>query len=313
MSGAPAPGTRRLAFAGTSAFGAGCLRGLLDEGVEIALVLTQPDRPAGRRRTPTPPPVATAARELGLQVLQPERARDAADALAGAAAIALCAYGQLVPASLLALAPWLNLHPSLLPRWRGAAPVERAILAGDAETGVCVMRLVEALDAGGILSRQAFPIGPRDDAGAVMARALELGVPALAVALEAAASGADVTGTPQTEAGVSYAAKLDRADRLLDPAEPVAVADRRVRALAPHVGAVLALAGEPAIVWQATPVDATLAPGAVVRDDDALLCGFAGGALSLDVVQLPGKRALPAADLLRGIRHDLGPATRARA
>jgi methionyl-tRNA formyltransferase len=274
-------------------------------------VLTQPDRPAGRRRVPTPPPVAVAAGELGLELLQPERARDAADALSGFRAVALCAYGQLVPASLLALAPWLNLHPSLLPRWRGAAPVERAILAGDAETGVCVMRLVEALDAGGILSRQAFPIAPRDDAGAVMARALELGVPALAVALAAAASGADVDGTPQVEAGVTYAEKLERADRLLDPAEPVAVADRRVRALSPHVGAVLALGGVPAIVWRATVVDAALEPGAVARADRTLLCGFSGGALSLDLVQLPGKRALPAAELLRGLRRELGPATRA--
>jgi len=303
--------SRRIAFAGTSDFGAACLRGLLDEGVEIELVLTQPDRPARRRRTPTPPPVAVAAHELHLEVLQPERARDAADALAGVGAIALCAYGQLVPGALLALAPWLNLHPSLLPRWRGAAPVERAILAGDAEIGVCVMRLVEALDAGGILSRQAFPIGKRDDAGTVMARALELGVPALAIALAAAASGADVDGAPQTDAGVTYAAKLERVDRLLDPAEPAALADRRVRALSPHVGAVLALAGQPALVWRATPVDARLEPGAVVRDGGTLLCGFADGALSLDVVQLPGKRALPAAELLRGVRHELGPATRA--
>ena len=274
-------------------------------------MLSQPDRPAGRRRQPTPPPVAVAARELGLPLLQPERAGDAAPAVedAGLAAMAICAYGQLVRPPFLDALPWLNLHPSLLPRWRGAAPVERALMAGDAETGVAIMELVPALDAGPVAALERWDVGPDDDAGDVMARALELGVPLLARALADAAAGRLAT-TPQVEEGVTYADKLTRADRLLDPAEPARAAHDRVRALTPHIGAQLRLGGQDVVVWRTERSPATLAAGEVAADGRRIVVGFGDGALAIAELQAPGKRRMDAATFLRGWRGELGPATR---
>ena len=256
-----------LGFAATSAYGADCLRGLVAAGAPIRVVLTQPDRPAGRRRRPTAPPAADAARELGLPLLQPERAGDALADLraAGVCAMGICAYGQLIPDALLDVLPWVNLHPSALPRWRGAAPVERTILAGDADTAAAVMAVVRELDAGPIASLHAFGVASRANAGDVMAQSLELGVAPLAAALAAAAAG-ELETTPQAGDGVTYAAKLTAEDRLLDPAEPVALADRRVRALAPHIGAVLTVADQRLLVWRAEPVEDELAPGEVAAE-----------------------------------------------
>ena len=261
---------------------------------------------------PTPPPAAVAARELGLPLLQPERARDAADALehAGVAAMALCAYGQLIPPALLELVPWLNLHPSALPRWRGAAPIERAIMAGDETTAAAVMRLVPELDAGPVAAEVPFAIGPDDDAGLVGARAVELGAPLLAEALRASAAGRLVV-RPQPATGVTYAEKLGPSDRLLDPDEPVRRAHDRVRALSPHVGALLRLGEERLTVWRTRAVPERLDRGEVRVDGGRLLVGFADGALELLLVQAPGRRILPAAELLRGVRRPLAPASRA--
>ena len=278
------------------------LRGLVEAGVEVPLVLSQPDRPAGRNRTPTPPPVAALARELGLPLIQPEHALDALDALRATepTAIAICAYGQLLPQPLLDLCPWLNLHPSALPRWRGAAPIERMLMAGDTESAVAIMRTVLALDAGPVVALERFPVGPDDDAGEVEASALRRGVPMLAAALAAPGE-----GTPQADDGVTYAAKLERADRLIDPAAHTvrATADR-VRALRPRIGALLDLDGDTVTVWRVAPSDAALAPGQV----DGLTVGFADGALEITELQSPGKRAMGAADWLRGRRT---PPTRA--
>ena len=300
-----------IAFAGTSDYGARCLDALLAAGVEIGVVLTQPDRPAGRRRLLTPPPVAVRAQELGLPLLQPERPGDVRDELrrGDVAAVAICAYGQLVRPPLLDDVPWLNLHPSPLPRWRGAAPVERALLAGDTASAACVMRIVEALDEGPLASAEPFPIGPDDDAGALMERSLDLGVPRLAAALRAAVRG-DLVLEPQRADGATYAAKLTRDDRLLDPARGRVEERNRVRALSPHIGAVLDLGGAPVTVWRAALAADPVAPGAVAVDGGRLVVGFADGALELERVQPAGKRPLPAADFLRGVRHALGPARR---
>ncbi len=276
----------------------------MERGVEVPLVLSQPDRPAGRNRRPTPPPVAALAQELGLPLLQPERAIDAHDALARLrpAAIAICAYGQLLAPELLQVAPWLNLHPSLLPRWRGAAPIERALMAGDAETGVAVMRTEAALDAGPVVSVERFAIGPDDDAGAVERRALELGVPALVGALAAAEAGT-LDWVPQAADGVTYAAKLERADRLIDPlAHGARETADRVRALRPRLGALLDLDGETTVIWRVAPTQEPLAPGEVRAVGDTLAVGLWGGSLLVSELQSPGKRALPAADWLRGRR-----------
>jgi methionyl-tRNA formyltransferase len=226
----------RIGVAATAPFGADVLQRLADRH-DIAFLLTRPDRPAGRGRRTTPPPAKVVAQRLGLRVLQPDRP---ADAELDAETIVLVAYGALIPSELLERHEWLNVHPSLLPRWRGAAPVERAIMAGDEETGVSVIRLVEELDAGPIGAQESFPIEPDDDAGAVSARAAEL-APDL---LEAATS-----FTPQ-EGEATYAEKIGPADRELDWSRPAQELHDRIRALSPHIGARGEVEGRKVIVWR---------------------------------------------------------------
>ncbi len=288
------------------------LRGLLAAGVEVPLVLSQPDRPAGRKRVLTPPPVAALATELGLPLLQPERAIDALDALRDCTptSIAICAYGQLLPADLLALCPWLNLHPSLLPRWRGAAPIERALMAGDDATGVAIMETVLGLDEGPVVSLDAIALTADTDAADVEAEALRLGVPALVRALAAAADGT-LAATPQAGDGATYAQKLVREDRLIDPsADGVELTANRIRGLRPHIGALLALDDETFTIWRATPAAEAVAVGAVAVAGDRLVVGLADGALEITELQTAGKRALATPDWLRGRRTPPTRATR---
>jgi len=285
-----------VAFFGTSAFGADALAALVDAGVPIRGVVTQPDRPAGRGRRVHAPPVAVRARELGLQVRQPA---DASAEPPPAEAGVVVAFGQLVRDPLLHAYPLYNLHPSLLPRWRGAAPVERAIMAGDRETGVAVIELVEALDAGPVHGMRSFPIGPQDDAGRVQARALELGVPLLLDALAGR-----TRAQPQGSEGVTYAHKLTAANRRLEWARPAAELDRIVRALSPHVGARATLDGRDVVVWRARPRDAGPPPGAVAAP---LVVGCGRGALELLELQPAGGRRMTAEEFLRGLRRT--PAT----
>ncbi len=281
-----------VAFFGTSAFGADALAALVAAGVPIGWVVTQPDRPAGRGRRVHAPPVAVRARALGLQVRQPvEASAEPPPAEAGV----VVAFGQLVRDPLLHAYPLYNLHPSLLPRWRGAAPVERAIMAGDRETGVAVIELVEALDAGPIHGMRSFAIGPRDDAGRVQARALELGVPLLVDALAGR-----TRAQPQAGDGVTYAHKLTAADRRLEWARPAAELDRIVRALSPHVGARATLDGRDVVVWRARPRDAGPPPGAVAAP---LVVGCGRGALELLELQPAGGRRMTAEEFLRGLRQ----------
>ena len=226
----------RIGVAATAAFGAEVLERLADRH-DVAFLLSRPDRPAGRGRKTTPPPAKVVAERLGIRVLQPGRP---AEADLDAEAIVLVAYGALIPRELLARHHWLNVHPSLLPRWRGAAPVERAIMAGDEETGVTVIRLAEELDAGPIGAQAAFAIRPDDDAGAVYARAAEL-APDL---LEAATS-----FTPQ-QGEATYAEKIGPADRELDWSRPAKELHDRIRALSPHIGARGEVEGRRVIVWR---------------------------------------------------------------
>ncbi|MGX6449967.1 methionyl-tRNA formyltransferase, partial [Patulibacter sp. S7RM1-6] len=246
-------------------------------------VVTRPDRPAGRGRRLTPPPVADTARELGLPLEQPERLEDDAVARIDAArpdALVVCAYGAIVREPLLSRYPLLNVHPSLLPRWRGAAPVERAIMAGDAETGVSIMELVEELDAGPVIAQERLPIGPDDTYGDVAPRLVELGARMLVDALDRLADG-PLPSTPQPDDGVTYAEKIAAADRDLDPTAPARTQHDHVRALAPHIGARLRLE------------DGTVLGVRRTRLTDA-------GALELVEVQPPGGRPMPYADFLRG-------------
>ena len=226
----------QIGVAATADFGADVLERLAERH-DIAFLLTRPDRPAGRGRKTAAPPAKVVAERLGIPVHQPDRP---AEAHLDAETIVLVAYGALIPRELLERQDWLNVHPSLLPRWRGAAPVERAIMAGDEETGVTVIRLVEELDAGPIGAQEAFPIDPDDDAGAVYARAAEL-APDL---IEAATS-----FTPQ-EGEATYAEKIGPVDRELDWSRPAKELHDRIRALSPHIGARGEVEGRRVIVWR---------------------------------------------------------------
>jgi len=233
----------RIAVAATAQFGAAVLE-LLAARHEIAALLTRPDAPRGRGRKLTAPPAKVVAERLGVRVLQPERPLAGLDL--GAPTVVVCAYGLLIPEELLDERLWLNVHPSLLPRWRGAAPVERAILAGDAETGVSIHQTVNELDAGPIAATGAFPIRPEDDAGALFARAAEVALELLDRVLAG-----PIEFKPQSEVGVTYAEKLTAADRVLDLATAAEELVRRVRALSPHIGARAELGGRDVTVWRA--------------------------------------------------------------
>jgi len=257
----------RFGFAASAPFGAEVLERLAVRH-EIPFVLTQPDAPAGRGRGLRPAPAKLTALKLGLPVL--ERLEDVPDE----PTIVLVGYGRLIPSDLLERHLWLNVHPSLLPRWRGAAPVERALMAGDVQTGVTIIRLVEELDAGPIAAQEAFPVRPEDDAGALYDRSAELAVDLLERVLPAPEF------EPQPEAGVTYAEKIGPDDRQLDLAQPEAAVNR-VRALSPHIGARAELEGRPVTVWRAQVEDGTFVPVEV---------------------QPPGGRRMTYAEWLRGLR-----------
>jgi len=247
----------RIAVAATSSFGADVLARLAARH-EITALLTRPDAPAGRGRKLAPPPAKRVAQELGIHVLQPDRLDPGLDL--GAETVVAVAYGRLVPDRLLAERLWLNVHPSLLPRWRGAAPVERALMAGDAETGVTIIKLVKELDAGPIAAQQGFAIDPNDDAGAVYAKAARLAVDLLDTVLPAP------TFVPQPDEGASYAEKITAADRVLDLSRPAEELVNRVRALSPHIGARAELHGRPVTIWRARVDDGQFEPVEVQPD-----------------------------------------------
>jgi methionyl-tRNA formyltransferase len=230
----------RIAVAASAPFGADVLERLAAEH-EVSQLLTRPDKPRGRGRRVGATPAKETAERLGIPVAEPARL-DGSVELA-AETVVVCAYGLLIPNQLLARALWLNVHPSLLPRWRGAAPVERAIMAGDEETGVTIHRTVEALDAGPVAAQRSFALGADDDAGAVFARAAEVAAALLGDVL----TQEEPRFEPQSEEGVTYAEKIGPEDRILDPGAPAQELVNRVRALSPHIGARL---GD-LIVWRA--------------------------------------------------------------
>ena len=239
----------RISVAATAAFGADVLERLAARH-EVAALLTRPDSPAGRGRKLSPPPAKVIAGRLGIPVLQP--ARPTAELELPGDAVVVAAYGLLIPESLLGRGLWLNVHPSLLPRWRGAAPVERALLAGDPETGVTIHETVKELDAGPIAAQRVFPLTPEDDAGTVYARAAELAAELLDEVLPAP------TFTPQV-GEPTYAAKIEPADRELDLARPEESVNR-IRALSPHIGARGELAGRRVTIWKARLEEGELVP-----------------------------------------------------
>jgi methionyl-tRNA formyltransferase len=308
----------RTVFLGTSDFAAAVLERMAGGPHRPALVITRPDRPSGRGRRLAAPPVAQAAGRLGLPLAQPQTVNDAEtlDAIeragrgeveAGAREpiVVVCAFGALIKEPLLSAHALLNVHPSLLPRWRGAAPIERAIMAGDIETGVSIMRLTEGLDSGPVCLTAREPIGPQDTYGSLAPRLAELGGELLVRVLDASECGEPPVFTDQDEAGASYAEKIAPQDRVLDPAHPARELERVVRALHPHVGARLVLTDGSALGVlraQASPGNAP-AVGALANVEGRLLFGTRHGALELLEVQPPGGRSMDADSYLRG--HEL--------
>jgi methionyl-tRNA formyltransferase len=281
----------RIAYLGTSDFAAALLRQLVDAGRAPELVVTRPDRPKGRGRKLSSPPVADVARELGLELAQPEDI-NSFQPIRGLDAIVVCAYGALLKEPLLSEDGLLNVHPSLLPRWRGAAPIERAIMAGDAQTGVAIMRPTAGFDEGPVCAVQPEPIRADDDFATLSDRLV-----AVAAELLVRVFDEHPAFVEQPAEGVAYAEKIGPDDRTLDPSRTAVELDRVVRALHPHIGARLA---DGLGVRRSRPLPDVSAPTGLSRDGDRLLLGTASGALELLEVQPPGGRPMDAAAYLRG-------------
>ncbi|MDR3221216.1 MAG: methionyl-tRNA formyltransferase [Candidatus Accumulibacter sp.] len=297
----------KLVFAGTPEFAAHALKAILAAGHQVALVLTQPDRPAGRGMALRPSPVKEIAAAAGIGVFQPPTLKDPAawERLRAerAEAMVVAAYGLILPREVLEIPRFgcLNIHASLLPRWRGAAPIQRAILAGDAESGVCVMQMDARLDTGPVLRSERLPIVPGETAGSLHDKLAELGARLIVEAL----AGLPGTPVPQPAEGVSYAAKIEKAEAALDWRLSAARLERQIRAFNPFPGAVATLDGVPIKIWRAACLTAgtsfSASPGVVVSvAPDGIVVACGEGALRLTELQKAGSRRLPAAQFLSG-------------
>jgi len=295
----------RTVYLGTSQFAAEILGILAGSPHRPELVVTRPDRPRGRGRRLASPPVLSTARELEIPTDQPESVNDEAArariAAAAPDAVVVCAFGALIKEPLLSEHQMLNVHPSLLPRWRGAAPIERAIMAGDERTGVSIMRLTEGLDSGPVCLTAEEPIGPKETYGSLAERLAPIGGELLIRALD--------TSPPfheQDESAVTYAEKITAEDRLLDPSRPAIELERVVRALYPHVGAAITGPGADRLgVWTAiarSPQPGDPPPGELGLDGPVPTLGCTPGTLALTTVQPAGRRQMPGEAYLRGLR-----------
>jgi methionyl-tRNA formyltransferase len=294
----------KTAYLGTSEFAATVLRRLADSRHKPVLVVTPPDSRKGRGRRLAPPPAAEAARELGLRLHQtPDvNSPESLNAIRAVQpqAIAVCAFGHLIKEPLLSEWTMLNVHPSLVPRWRGAAPIERTLMAGDATTGVTIMRVTAGLDSGPIALVEEISIAPDDDYESLSAKLADVGGELLVRALDDLEAG-KLEFTEQDDAEATYAEKVTADERHLLPSRQAAELERTVRALAPRVGAYLELeGGERLGVREASAVRDGPAAGVIEADGAQLVVGASDGGLRLEVVQPPGKKPMSAADFLRG-------------
>ena len=298
----------RVVFAGTPAFAAVALQGLVDAGLDVVLVLTQPDRPAGRGLRESPSEVKQLALHHGLTVAQPERLRDE-ESMAqlrstAAPVMVVAAYGLILPQAVLDFFPagCINIHASLLPRWRGAAPIQRAILAGDRETGISIMRMERGLDTGPIYLIKTIPILPDDDAGSLHDRLAALGARCIIEALPKIAEGT-LAPAPQTSDGITYAHKITKPEAAIDWQRESWEVDRQVRAFNPFPGAFSMLRNEPVKIWRGfASADAQGVPGEILGcgpEGIDVACGK--GKLKITELQKAGGRRLSAAEFLRGL------------
>jgi methionyl-tRNA formyltransferase len=297
----------RVAFAGSPEAAVPPLRALVDAGHDVTIAVTQPDRARGRSGRLAPTPVAAAADELGIRVLRPATINDPevieTIAATGAGALAVVAFGQILRDAVLERFPSINVHFSLLPAFRGAAPVERAIMDGATATGVTVMRMDAGLDTGPMLATRRLEIGADEDAGSLTARLSALGGPLLAEVLHDLDAGR-LQPVLQPEEGVSYAPKITAEDRPLDLSRPAPELARRVRALSPHIGATLAIGGEPFKVWSARALPDP-APAPLADVGGRMVAANGEGSLELTELQPPGRGRMDAAAFLRGRRGPL--------
>lgn len=299
----------RIIFAGTPEFAASALAALIEAGHQIPLVLTQPDRPAGRGLQLHPSPVKQLAQKHGLEVLQPlslKKDLDAQEAIRKVEAdvMVVAAYGLILPQSVLDIPPLgcLNIHASLLPRWRGAAPIQRAILAGDPETGICIMQMEAGLDTGPVLVRASTPISPTDNAGDLHDRLAQMGGALIVSTL----AQLPLIPEPQPDTGITYAAKIEKAEAALDWNLSAAELDRHIRAFNPFPAAQTLFQGTPIKIWRAHPITKTGTPGTVLSVDKTgihVACG--AGALCITELQKAGGKRLGSAQFLAG--HSIKP------
>ena len=295
--------TLRIAYMGTPDFSVPALAALIEAGHEVACIYTQPPRRAGRGKKDRPSPVHEFAAERGIEVRHPISLRDEAEQAAFAAleldVAVVAAYGLILPKSFLD-APrhgCLNIHASLLPRWRGAAPIQRAILAGDRISGVTIMRMDEGLDTGPMLMSESVTIGPKTNAGELHDALAETGARMIVQALDRLEAG-KLEETPQPDEGVTYAAKIDKAETRIDWSQPAAEVDRRICGFAPFPGAWFELEGERVRALAGTIVNGHGEPGEVLDDELTVACSEC--AIRLDKVQRAGKAAMETPAFLRG-------------
>lgn len=293
----------KLIFAGTPEFAAIALQAIVAAGHEVVLVLTQPDRPAGRGMALQPSAVKKVALEHGIEVFQPLTLKDAEAqakiAAVGAEVMVVAAYGLILPQVVLDLPRYgcINIHGSLLPRWRGAAPIQRALLAGDAETGVCIMQMEAGLDTGPVLLRGAFPIEASDTTATLHDRLAALGATLVVEAL----GKLPLPAEPQPAEGVTYAHKIEKAEALIDWSKSDAELDRHIRAFNPFPGAQALFGGQTVKIWQARPIEAEGENGTILAIDRSILVVACGkGALAIGELQKAGGKRLPVQQFLAG-------------
>ena len=304
----------KVIFAGTPDFAAAALKAIAAAGFEIPLVLTQPDRPKGRGMQLAPSPVKQAALELGLRVAQPEKLRNNAEALqmlkeVEADVMVVAAYGLILPQDVLDTPKHgcLNIHASLLPRWRGAAPIQRAIEAGDAETGVCIMQMDIGLDTGDVVSEHRYTIQPTDTANEVHDALMNLGAAAIVADLQQLKTEGRLKSVKQPEEGVTYAQKLSKEEARIDWNESAAVIERKIRAFNPVPAAWVEYQGKPMKIWRAEAVAQQGRAGEVLSCSvDGLIVACGENALKITELQPSGSKRMPIAAFAAGHKIEVG-------